>query len=823
MYHLIVKYKNCFLLSLLLAVGVVFVLNSCKDETEKEEALKCQSFTPPRGTMNTPVILYGAGFGTDPEAVEVRFNNLLAEVVKCENNELIVLTPQDPGTSCDISVKKGKFSEQFQNKFTYVLGAQICDSFEPLEGLTGTPVTLKGKYFSDDPTAVEVKFNDKVAQVVSCKDDEIVVLTPEKPGEKCYITLTTRGIPVQFKKTFAYYLFTLATFSPATAEAGETVSLTGNGFGNDKDVIDVRFNDKPATVVSCTDTKIEVLVPEDPGIHCNISVKKEESAWLPYPGTFSYVTQFNLTTFDPTEGGTGTRISLYGDKFGTHANEVHVWFGENPATVVSCHNDRIEVLPLNQEIGASIISVEIGSLKKYYSASFNYFTDLRLTSFSPLEGGIGDRITLRGYNMGTDPANLEVKFNDEVVDVLNCYNDSVWVRIPNGFANKFETGDECTVTVAKGSESGTYSDKFTFVVSVMVTTVAGNGTGDFTAGTLTTAIFNPKYLLCDLDDNLIVVIENPHAVILIDQKNNEVKKLMDLTDGGGGHVPCIDPTGRNIFIPTNNQGGGDANLGETQVDFYYKLEYDPVNGWTGKGRTDLIRPTAEEQAAGIRNFRLRAFHQGYAYSPVDNKIYYRSNQDGGIVRFDPVTSKGEWARTILLNEFGKRDTMFMLANPDQVTVSNNVDGYNPRGDARIAFSPKEPWMLYGTINQTHRIGYLNILTGESDVYAGPPKSEAGFVNGFRTTARFNGLQQIAFDNDGNMIIAEAGGNRIRKIDYVTGMVSTLIGTNTANAGASGYVDGPVDQARLNNPMGVAVGKDGAIYIADRNNGRIRKL
>ena len=827
MYRFFVKHNNSLLLSLLLTVGMVFTVNSCnKDNNGTEDKLECSSFVPPRGTKNTPVILYGKGFGTDPTAFEVKFNGSIAQVSKCDGNEMIVLTPDEPGASCTISITKGGESVQFSQAFTYIRVAQVCDSFEPLEGLPGTLVTLTGNRFGNDASEVEVKFNNVIAEVVECTDTEIKVRTPaEYPGDDCNITVKTRGVTVQFTQKFTYYAFQLDSFSPdegGPAVGIMEVTLTGTNFGTSPEDITVMFNDREAAVLSCADTEIKVQLPDDsPGKTCVISVKRGESSFQSYTETFTYIASFDLTTFEPLEGGTGTRITLYGDKFGTKAGDVAVWFNDQPATVLECQNNKIVAVTPDHLDATVVISVDIG-LTKAYSDNFTWFSDLHLTSFSPMQGGAGDRITLKGYNMaGTG---LAVKFNDQTVNVLSSYSDSIWVSIP--VENNFESGDECEITVTKGSQSEVYTDMFTYVVNMFVSTVAGIGTGAFQEGTLTTARFEPKHIVCDNDDNLIVVIQNPHAVILIDQKNNVVKKIIDLPEEC--HVPCIDPTGRTVWIPGNNgPSGADTNIAnsENYQDYYYKVVFDPVKGWTGisgtDGRVNLIRPTAQEIAAGMINFRLRSFHHGYAFSPIDGKVYYKSNQDGGIVKFDPVTNKAEWAQTILPTASGEREPMFMLKNPNQATVPNSggANGENPRGDGRIAFDPKEAYMLYGTINQTHRIFYLNILTGEEGLYAGTASNQSGSANGYRTDARFNGLYQITFDNDGNMIIAEAGGHRIRKIDRA-GMVTTLVGNS---AGNSGNVDGMPDVARVNNPRGVAVGKDGTIYIADTGNGRIRKL
>ncbi len=77
---------------------------------------------------------------------------------------------------------------------------------------------------------------------------------------------------------------------------------------------------------------------------------------------------------------------------------------------------------------------------------------------------------------------------------------------------------------------------------------------------------------------------------------------------------------------------------------------------------------------------------------------------------------------------------------------------------------------------------------------------------------------LAFDSAGNLYIADAGNDRIRKVDASTGNISTVAG------GASSLGDGgPAVEARLSSPHGVAVDGAGNLYIADAGNDRIRKV
>lgn len=70
--------------------------------------------------------------------------------------------------------------------------------------------------------------------------------------------------------------------------------------------------------------------------------------------------------------------------------------------------------------------------------------------------------------------------------------------------------------------------------------------------------------------------------------------------------------------------------------------------------------------------------------------------------------------------------------------------------------------------------------------------------------------------DGALYAAETGANRIVRI--AGGTVTTVAGS-----GAAGLADGPAAQASFSAPKGVAVGDDGAVYVADTNNSAVRKV
>lgn len=93
----------------------------------------------------------------------------------------------------------------------------------------------------------------------------------------------------------------------------------------------------------------------------------------------------------------------------------------------------------------------------------------------------------------------------------------------------------------------------------------------------------------------------------------------------------------------------------------------------------------------------------------------------------------------------------------------------------------------------------------------------GFKDGSALEARLKSPNGIAVDGQGNVYFADSKNHRVRKVT-IDGQVITLAGT-----GLSGNSVGKGTQSMLNWPAGVAVDKNGNVYIADYGNHCIKKL
>lgn len=97
-------------------------------------------------------------------------------------------------------------------------------------------------------------------------------------------------------------------------------------------------------------------------------------------------------------------------------------------------------------------------------------------------------------------------------------------------------------------------------------------------------------------------------------------------------------------------------------------------------------------------------------------------------------------------------------------------------------------------------------------------SDEGFRDGDALRARFNTPSGIAIDKAGSIVIADTSNNRIRKLSADGHSVSTIAGS-----GAAGFKDGPAGEAEFDGPIAVAVDREGNIFVADAYNDSIRKI
>lgn len=111
--------------------------------------------------------------------------------------------------------------------------------------------------------------------------------------------------------------------------------------------------------------------------------------------------------------------------------------------------------------------------------------------------------------------------------------------------------------------------------------------------------------------------------------------------------------------------------------------------------------------------------------------------------------------------------------------------------------------------------------GEKSLYAGTGVAGSRGDLGAAISAQLDSPLGLALDDQrGDLYISDSGNNRIRKV-AAGGVITTVAG------GGDSYGDsgdgGPAVKARLSFPFGVAVRADGALFISDTGNNRLREV
>ena len=115
----------------------------------------------------------------------------------------------------------------------------------------------------------------------------------------------------------------------------------------------------------------------------------------------------------------------------------------------------------------------------------------------------------------------------------------------------------------------------------------------------------------------------------------------------------------------------------------------------------------------------------------------------------------------------------------------------------------------------HTIVWIDLGTGNPSFVFGAP-GQSGFADGDASEARFNGPIGVAVNRDGVVFIADTYNDRIRAIE--NGRVRTIAGGDEP-----GFRDGKGGEARFDTPCGIAVNNDGSLLVADTGNHRIRRV
>jgi sugar lactone lactonase YvrE len=167
----------------------------------------------------------------------------------------------------------------------------------------------------------------------------------------------------------------------------------------------------------------------------------------------------------------------------------------------------------------------------------------------------------------------------------------------------------------------------------------------------------------------------------------------------------------------------------------------------------------------------------------------------------------------------------------RTVAGTGVAGYEPEGVDGLPATQTPVNNPYGVVVgpdgglyfcevDTGRTRRLDLVTGRLTTVAGNGTKAYAGDGGPALAASFSAPHEIRFDADGHLFVVERDAHVVRRVDARTRVVSTLAGTGVAGFAGDG---GPASSAQLRQPHSIAFDARGNLLICDIGNQRVRTV
>jgi sugar lactone lactonase YvrE len=395
-----------------------------------------------------------------------------------------------------------------------------------------------------------------------------------------------------------------------------------------------------------------------------------------------------------------------------------------------------------------------------------------ISSMSPTTGAKNTAVVLTGTGFSNNAASNIVTLNGKPCAVNSATATQLNITIPPAAG----TGN-IIVTVASNSAQST---TFSFIDTVVVSTVAGSGPG-FANGIGAAAQFDlPFGVAIDANGNLYVT----------DTFNEKIRK--------------ITPAGAVSTFAGSTAGFADGSVANAQFDrpngitvdnngnvYVADTSNNKIRKITPAGSVTTLAGSTFGFADGIGSAVQFRSPSGCVID-VSGNLYVTDKSNQKIRKISPTGV----VTTLAGSTFGFADgigTTAQFKSPNGIAIDAS-------GNLYVADSSNHK------IRKISPIGIVTTLAG----------STQGFSNGVGSGAQFSFPMGITVDTNGNLFVIDNGNNKIRKITP-SGVVTTIAGST------NDFADGTGSNAMFNSPTGITIDNNGNLYVADQSNNKIRKI
>ena len=339
----------------------------------------------------------------------------------------------------------------------------------------------------------------------------------------------------------------------------------------------------------------------------------------------------------------------------------------------------------------------------------------------------------------------------------------------------------------------------------VISTVAGNGaiglSGDGGPATQA-ALNNPFDVIFDGAGNLVFTDTFNHCIRRINASNGIIERIAGTgtvgysgDDGLATEATFNEPYGITI------DGNGNLYTADRHNAVVRKIGADTgiVTTFAGNGKAAFSGDGGPADQAGMVE------PNGLAFSPDGSRLYIADVSDNRVRVVDMASNS-------ITTFAGTGEAVH--DGDDGSAASAGIFG------ARAVACDPNDGSVYIMERQGSTIRLVDASTGAISTIASTGETGFGGDGGPAATAIFNRPKEMTLDGRGNILVVDTENHAIRLIDLQADRVSTVAGNGSDGFNGDGIA---AKDASLGRPHGVAVGPDGAFYIGDTENNRIRKV
>ena len=299
------------------------------------------------------------------------------------------------------------------------------ESTLPTSGHVGETVTINGSAFGEVQAGAQGKvyFNGVDAgTAVSWSYNQIKVKVPTDATSGPLKVRTVGGDSNTLSFTVQPVILSL---SATQGRVGDSITISGSGFGSTKGTNSVSFNGVQASISSWSSSQIVAKVPASATTgNVVVTVNSVESNGI------NFKVLPKITSISPSSGIPGTTlVTINGYTFGSSQGTSKITFaGVDAGRAESWSSTEVKVkVPVGAKSGDVIVTTSDGSSNPYQFTAGPY-----ISSISPSSGPPGISVTISGLNFGSDMGESKVKFNGIEADIDSWSDTSIEAKVPFG-------------------------------------------------------------------------------------------------------------------------------------------------------------------------------------------------------------------------------------------------------------------------------------------------------------------------------------------------------------------------------------------------------